>query len=88
MLQTYTDIVNKKSRDQRKSVRITNGREIYTSEVFIYNQNDNLSFISTANSEKMEENTKTSGKAKDFFLANNNAKAKRSDIATERLKGL
>jgi hypothetical protein len=31
----------------------------------------------------MEENTKTSGTAKDFFLANNNAKAKRSEIATE-----
>jgi hypothetical protein len=46
------------------------------------------SLISTANSEKMEKGTKTSGKAKDYFLANNNAKAKRSEIATERRKAL
>jgi hypothetical protein len=32
----------------------------------------------------MEENTITSSKAKDFFLANINAKAKPSEIATER----
>jgi hypothetical protein len=72
-----------------KSEWITTDREIFatnTHQKYFSTIKMKNSLISTANSEKMEKSTKTSGKAKDFFLANNNAN--RSEIATERRKGL